>query len=166
MRAVLDTNVVIDLLHFADPPAQALHRAIHCGAVQCFADQPCLAELERVAGYPRFALDTSAQQSLLADYRGFVTLCEAAGAENFALPRCRDADDQKFLILARRCRADLLITRDRLLLTVTRQRRLPLPFAIVTAAEAAPLIAVARDCHQRPTARAGERPLGGGSEMD
>lgn len=158
MRAVLDTNVVIDLLHFADPPAQALHRAIRYGALQCFVDQPCLAELERVARYPRFALDAGAQQALLTDYRAFVTPCEAEDAEDFALPRCRDADDQKFLILARRCRADLLITRDRLLLAVARQRRLPLPFAIVTAVEAGPLIAVDKSRHPPPTARAGVMP--------
>jgi hypothetical protein len=45
-------------------------------------------------------------------------------------------DDQKFLILALRCRADLLITRDRLLLQLARHRRLPVPYAIVTAAAA------------------------------
>ena len=68
-------------------------------------------------------------------------MCEADGPEDYALPRCRDPDDQKFLVLAVRCRAELLITRDRGLLTLARQRRRPLPYAIVTAEAAGSLIA-------------------------
>ena len=47
MHAVLDTNIVIDLLHFADPTARTLREAIDRGELTCFTDQPCLAELER-----------------------------------------------------------------------------------------------------------------------
>ena len=141
MHAVLDTNIVIDLLHFADPRARTLREAIDRGELTCFTDQPCLAELERVAAYPQFALDDDAREALLANYRHFVGMCEADGPEDYALPCCRDADDQKFLVLAVRCRAELLITRDRGLLTLARQRRRPLPYAIVTAEAAGSLIA-------------------------
>ena len=141
MHAVLDTNIVIDLLHFADPRARTLREAIDRGELTCFTDQPCLAELERVAAYPQFALDDDAREALLANYRHFVGMCEADGPEDYALPCCRDADDQKFLVLAVRCRAELLITRDRGLLTLARQRRWPLPYAILTAEAAGPLIA-------------------------
>ncbi|ACV35928.1 putative toxin-antitoxin system toxin component, PIN family [Accumulibacter sp.] len=141
MHAVLDTNIVIDLLHFADPRARTLREAIDRGELTCFTDQPCLAELERVAAYPQFALDDDAREELLANYRHFVGVCEADGPEDYALPRCRDPDDQKFLVLAVRCRAELLITRDRGLLTLARQRRRPLPYAIVTAEAAGSLIA-------------------------
>ena len=48
MRAVLDTNIVIDLLHFADPQTLALQQAIARGTLYCFTDRPCLAELQRV----------------------------------------------------------------------------------------------------------------------
>ena len=61
-------------------------------------------------------------------------------AAGYALPRCRDADDQKFLIVAARCQADLLLTRDKLLLRLDRHRRLPPPFSIVTAARACELL--------------------------
>lgn len=141
MRAVLDTNIVIDLLHFADPRARTLRQAIARGALMCFTDQQCLAELERVSAYPQFALDGAAREAMLADYRDFVELCEADGTEDYALPRCRDVDDQKFLILAVRCRAELLITRDRQLLTLTRRGRRPLPYAIVSAETAGSLLA-------------------------
>lgn len=57
--------------------------------------------------------------------------------EAIELPRCRDADDQKFMELAARCAADLLLTRDRELLRLARSRRRPPPFAILVPEEAA-----------------------------
>ena len=57
-----------------------------------------------------------------------------------SLPRCRDADDQKFLVLAALCGADLLVTRDKLLLKLARHRHRPPPFGIVTAATACRLL--------------------------
>ena len=78
----------------------------------------------------------------MARYRGFVHVCPAQGEESYVLPRCRDADDQKFLILAARCKADLLITRDKLLLKLARHRQKPPPFAIVTAEAARSLLAL------------------------
>ncbi|EXI89793.1 MAG: putative toxin-antitoxin system toxin component, PIN family [Candidatus Accumulibacter regalis] len=144
MRAVLDTNVIIDLLHFADPEALLLRAAIDNGSLHCFSDRQCLDELERVAAYAQFSLDGAAQEALIERYRGFVSFCEPAGDEDgdaYRLPRCRDADDQKFLILALRCRADLLITRDRELLRLAGRRHPAPPCAIVGAAPAAALLA-------------------------
>lgn len=136
MRAVLDTNVVLDLLHFADPQTLALRRAIVDGALQCFSDRPCLDELRRVSAYTRLALDGAARATLIDAYRRLVTICDADTDEDYPLPRCRDADDQKFLILAVRCRADMLLTRDRQLLRLASRRRPPPPCAILTAAAA------------------------------
>jgi putative PIN family toxin of toxin-antitoxin system len=136
-RLVLDTNIVMDLLHFADRRTEALRTAIEGGRVRCFTDRPCLAELERVTGYPEFGLDAPARDLLIKRYLSFVTVCdpdaEANGEADYALPRCRDADDQKFLILAVRCAAGLLITRDKLLLKLAHHRHKPPPFAILTA---------------------------------
>ena len=148
MRAVLDTNVIIDLLHFADPDALLLRDAIEDGSLQCLSDEQCLSELERVAAYPQFLLDGAAQAALIERYRSFVTLCEPDGIEEYQLPHCRDSDDQKFLILGMRCRVDLLITRDRQLLRLTKRRRPAPPCAIVTPKAAAALIARWRS---RPT---------------
>ena len=138
MRLVLDTNIIMDLLHFADRRVQALHAAITVGQVQCFSDSECLAELERVVAYPQFRLDAKARAVLIDAYCRFVILAEADGEEDYPLPRCRDADDQKFLILAARCRADLLITRDNLLLRLAGHRQRPC--RIVTAEIAGPLL--------------------------
>ena len=139
-RIVLDTNIVMDLLHFDDRHTQPLRGAIDDGQLQCFTDGECLAELERVTGYPAFALDAPARQSLFESYQRLVTRCDADTTEDYPLPRCRDEDDQKFLILAARCGADLLITRDKLLLKLAHHRRLPPPFAILTAQAACQLL--------------------------
>jgi putative PIN family toxin of toxin-antitoxin system len=139
-RLVLDTNIVMDMLHFANRHTTALQAGIGSGRLQCFTDRECLAELERVTGYPEFGMDTAARLALMKEYRGFVVVCDAAGAENYLLPRCRDADDQKFLILGARCRADLLITRDKLLLKLARHRHKPPPYGIVTAEAACALL--------------------------
>ena len=141
-RIVLDTNIVMDMLHFDDRHTQPLRRAIDDGRLQCFTDGDCLAELERVTGYPAFALDAPGRQSLFESYLSLVTRCDADGEEDYPLPRCRDADDQKFLILAARCRADLLITRDKLLLRLNRHRRLPPASPIATAQAACQLLAL------------------------
>lgn len=144
MRLVLDTNIVMDMLHFANPHTAPLLAALTAGRCTAFTDRDCLAELERVCAYPAFALDAAAQSALLTRYREFV-LIDDAGEDTpaIALPRCRDPDDQKFLILAARCRADLLITRDKLLLRLAGHRRLPPPFRILTAEAALPLLGTA-----------------------
>ena len=140
VRLVLDTNIVIDMLHFDDRHTRPLRTAIADGRVRCFTDDDCLAELERVTGYPEFGLDAPARAALVAAYLAFVARCPAEDTEDYALPRCRDADDQKFLIVAARCHADLLLTRDKLLLRLDRHRRTPPPFSIVTAAQACALL--------------------------
>jgi len=138
-RLVLDTNIVMDMLHFGNGPAQVLQTAIDKGRIQCFTATECLAELERVSAYPEFGLDPATRNVLMQSYRSFATLCDASGKENYLLPRCRDEDDQKFLILAARCQADLLITRDKLLLKLAHHRHKAPPFTILTA-EAANLL--------------------------
>lgn len=146
MRAVLDTNIVLDLLHFRDPLLRRLQQAIDGSRLQCFTDRDCLAELQRVTAYPHFRLTAAAQSALLDCYRRFVVACEMEGGvdgseDDPPLPQCRDADDQKFLLLARRCRADLLLTRDRRLLQLGRRCARHLPCPILTGSAAALLLA-------------------------
>ena len=143
MRLVLDTNIVMDMLHFANLHTAPLLAALAAGRHQCFTDEACLAELARVCTYPEFRLDPTAQAALLSRYRQLALRCDTAGEENFPLPRCRDPDDQKFLILAARCQAGLLITRDKLLLKLAHHRRIPPPFGIMTAEAACKLLGLA-----------------------
>lgn len=140
MRLVLDTNIVMDMLHFGNQHARPLQTALAAGQIRCFTDSHCLAELESVVSYPEFGLDRLARNGLIRSYRRWVTLCDAAGVEDIQLPVCRDPDDQKFLILAARCQADLLVTRDKLLLELARHRKAPPPCPIVTADAACRLL--------------------------
>ena len=140
LHIVLDTNIVMDMLHFQDRRTRWLNHAITHGHVRCFSDAACLAELERVAAYPEFQLDKTRQDALLENYTRFVIKCDAGTGEVPVLPRCRDTDDQKFLELAARCRADILVTRDKQLLRLARHRHKPPPFAIATAEAAEKLI--------------------------
>ena len=140
MRLVLDTNIVMDMLHFADRHTLPVHQLINNRQMQCFTDSACLAELERVTAYPEFSLDATSRLVLMETYQQMVSKCEADGDEDFVLPRCRDQDDQKFLILAARCKADMLITRDKLLLRLAGHRHKPPPFGIMTAQAANTLL--------------------------
>lgn len=132
MKLVLDTNVVLEILHWQDLRSTTIADAIAAGRARCLTDDSCLAELRRVLAYPQFARDELAQQALYDRYAGLAERVGMAPDELPALPKCRDTDDQKFLELAARGGAELLVTRDRELLRLARSRRHPPPFAILT----------------------------------
>ena len=148
---VLDTNVVLDLLHFDDVDARPLLGALESGRVHCAKTPETLEELRRVLAYPEFELDDSAQTAILETYQALSLTMETAtptaemphkgtpihyGLKSVwsRMPRCSDPDDQKFLELAAASRAQLLVSKDRALLKL-RRRCAPL-FQILTPAEA------------------------------
>ncbi len=133
VRLVLDTNVVLDLLHFADPRCAPLTAAQARGEAVFLADTATLAELERVTHYTEFGLDAAGAAALLEAYRRMIVSVEAGAAGR--LPRCRDPDDQKFLELAARACADLLVSKDKALLGL--KGRQGLTFRILTPSAAA-----------------------------
>jgi len=138
-RLILDTNIVIDLLHFSDPATVWLNEAIAAGQLRCHATQECIDELASVLPRPQFRLDAAAVERILARYLELVTLVDVStldAAVIDAIPRCRDRDDQKFLVLAAFAEADLLITRDRELLRLARPGRRPPPCPIMNAVAA------------------------------
>jgi putative PIN family toxin of toxin-antitoxin system len=126
---VLDTNVVLDLLHFADPGVAPIQRALAARRAQCHVSDDTLAELLRVLGYPEFKLAASAQAAMYARYQAAAVMAVSLSSHT-PLPRCRDPDDQMFLQLAAAVRADFLVSKDRALLELSRHRALG--FAIVT----------------------------------
>jgi putative PIN family toxin of toxin-antitoxin system len=119
MRLVLDTQVWLDWLVFDDPSVAALRATIERGRAEVVIDAACLAELERVLGYPlgRRAVDAAA---CLAACQKVATRVEVGTGPVYPLPLCADPDDQKFLTLAAGARADCLVTRDRELLRLNR----------------------------------------------
>jgi putative PIN family toxin of toxin-antitoxin system len=132
LRLVLDTNVVIDLFVFRSALSRPIADALSSGRAVCFADGGTLSELERVLNYPELKLDAARQAATLADYRQQAQPVPLA-AKSLSLPvlpRCRDRDDQQFLELAARVGADWLVSRDKLVLKLARNKRTPAPFRI------------------------------------
>src|SRR5882672_5248358 len=120
-RLVLDTNVWLDWLVFADPCVAPIKAAVAAEQAQVFIDVACEAELERALGYDlgrKFTLHATAQAACLAECRRVATWIwvPAPGAECAQLPACRDKDDQMFLKAALAAGADFLVTKDRALL--------------------------------------------------
>lgn len=132
LRLVLDTNVVLDLFHFADPVASPLLAAVEAGRIRCFADAASLDELSRVVAYPEFGISAATGAALVERYGRLISRIEPGEVPK--LPRCRDRDDQKFLELACRSQADLLVSKDNALLKL--KGRTHLTFRIVTPAAA------------------------------
>lgn len=130
-RVVLDTNVWLDWLVFADPGLATLRAAVASGASEIWIDEACADELARVLAYPlgRFTLDAAGQARALAEALALAKRWDDPAREA-KLPLCRDPDDQKFLELAAACRAQVLVTKDLELLRLARRA----PFAIVTPA--------------------------------
>ena len=117
---VIDTNVVLDLLHFGDPAAAPILRALEDGRIECRVTPATLQELRRVLVYPQLRLAAEVQAKIWARYRELAHCVNAPSPSS--LPRCRDADDQKFLELADAEGASVLVSKDRALLRLARRR--------------------------------------------
>jgi putative PIN family toxin of toxin-antitoxin system len=122
LNVVLDTNVVLDWLLFADPALNPLPARIAAGEVRICTHARALEELRRVLGYPRLAVAAARQAEILEAYRAQTSLLPSATQDlPKDFPRCRDADDDHFLQLAYRCKADALVSRDRAILRLARR---------------------------------------------
>jgi len=113
MQLVLDTNIVLDLLVFADPQAQPLSEALSAGELRWLATAAMREELARVLLYPklaeRVALERGTHAAVLADFDRHAQLVDVAPRASVT---CGDPDDQKFidLAVAHRC---TLLSKDR-----------------------------------------------------
>jgi len=118
---VLDTNIALDLLLFADPASQPLRQLLASRQKQWVATVPMRDELARVLDYPLLAARLLKQQQtasqLLALWDAQVQLQPVALKAPYT---CKDADDQKFIDLAVAHRAPLL-SKDRAVLSMTKR---------------------------------------------
>ena len=123
-RGVIDTNIALDLLVFADPSTARLRQALEDGSVRWLVTDGMRDELLRVLRYPQIAARLSAVSRTDAQVvQEFDQLsCRVAPAP--AAPvRCQDRDDQPFVDLAVEHGA-FLLSKDRQILRL--QRRLAL----------------------------------------
>lgn len=134
-RIVLDSNVCLDLFAFRDPAAAPLLRALHEGAVAAVTDAACREEWQRILDYPKLALSAELRASCLREYDRWLSPLadgDAVDADPQRLPRCADADDQKFLELAQAAGARWLLSRDHALVVLGRRTARAGLFEIMT----------------------------------
>ncbi|MHB1144693.1 MAG: putative toxin-antitoxin system toxin component, PIN family [Thiobacillus sp.] len=112
---VLDTNLVLSALVFAQGRLAVLRHAWQSGHCVPLVSKATTAELIRVLAYPKFKLSDEEQQELLADY---LPWCATVRIPNPppVTPECRDSFDQPFLQLAVAGKADYLVSGDQDLL--------------------------------------------------
>jgi predicted nucleic acid-binding protein len=119
---VIDTNVALDLLVFADPGCVPLAAALEAGALQWLATAAMRDEFARVLGYPliaaRLARDARDAREVLAAYDARVH--RRVDAASRAPCVCSDPDDQIFIDLAVAHRARL-VSKDRALLSMRKR---------------------------------------------
>lgn len=106
---VLDTNILLDLWVFDDPPSQRLKTALEGDQLDWIATADMRSELARVLAYPqivpRLAFYQRSAAEVLAAFDRHARVVPTAPK---APVTCRDADDQKFIDLAVTHRATLL----------------------------------------------------------
>ena len=73
LRLVLDTNVVLDLFHWANTDAVPIMAALEAGQIECFADDRTLDELQRVLTYPQLKMTPEMIVERYARYSGTVS---------------------------------------------------------------------------------------------
>lgn len=118
---VLDTNIVLDLLVFADPATAALPDLLASGRLRWIATPGMRSELARVLGYPQIAPRVAfyglTPGAVLARFDAAVQTVEPAPR---ASAICKDADDQPFIDLAV-AHGAILLSKDRAVLQLRKR---------------------------------------------
>ena len=129
---VIDTNIILDLLVFADVATVPLRQELDAGTLGWIATQPMRDELERVLAYPqivpRLAFYRMSAADVLAQFDGYVSVVAVAPKASAV---CKDADDQKFIDLAAAHQA-ILLSKDKAVICM-RKRLLTLGAQVATA---------------------------------
>ena len=119
---VLDTNVVLDWLCFADPGCETLALAIRSRQVRWIATPAMRNEIEHVL-QRGIRARRPVDSTVLEAWDKWASMTPTADGPLPADLRCTDPDDQKFIDLALRAGATALLTRDRAVLKLARRAR-------------------------------------------
>ena len=121
---VLDTNIVLDLLVFADPATALLRQLVQSGALDWVATAPMRSELDRVLAYahiaPRVAFYGLSNARVLAAFDAQVRCVAVAARVPGAT--CKDTDDQQFLDLAA-AHSAVLLSKDKAVIALRKRLR-------------------------------------------
>ena len=129
-RVVIDTQIIMDWLVFADPHLIPLAEALESGQLEWIGSPAMLDELRHVLGR---GVAADRLPDLARSEEAFVRLCRTIDAEPAPAVSlvCRDPDDQKFIDLAVAERATWLLSRDKAVLAL-RKRALAFGLSIAT----------------------------------
>ncbi len=116
-RVVLDTNVVLSALLFAQGRLAPLRVAWQQTHLRPLVSTATATELMRALAYPKFRLTADEQRELLSDYLPYCSTVRMPSVPP-RTPECRDPYDIPFLQLAVVGNADYLVTGDRDLLAL------------------------------------------------
>mgnify|MGYP006342612959 CR=1 FL=1 len=72
LRLVLDTNVILDLVHWGNAEAAPILAALEDGRIECLADERTLDELQRVLAGAQLGLTADAAAARYRRYRALV----------------------------------------------------------------------------------------------
>jgi predicted nucleic acid-binding protein len=110
-RAVLDTNVLLDLYVYHDPRTVPLKQAIAQQQLGLATCRQAMAELADVLAREKFKLSSDQQQAIVQDWSQRSRLLQ--DTEIAQSPwRCKDKADQIFLDMAWSLRPCLLLSKD------------------------------------------------------
>lgn len=130
---VLDTNVCLDLFVFEDRRCVWLLHALRGAELQAYTTGECRNEWLQVLSRPKLGLSISRQDAAQRAHDAWVRLVDGPNdPSGMQLPRCADADDQKFLVLAARLGARAVLTRDRALLVLSKRSHAMAGFVVRT----------------------------------
>jgi len=131
VRVVLDTNIVVSTLVFTRGRLAWIRDLWTARHIVPLIARATAQELIDALAYPKFRLTEGDIEVLLSAYLPFAETVHLNSRSISTGPRCRDADDQKFLDLATVGQARVVVTGDHALLELAAVA----PFAIETAAE-------------------------------
>ena len=124
-RVVLDTNVVLSALVFAQGRLAVVRHAWQDGRCQPLVSPLTARELVRALAYPKFGLTADEQRELLADYLPYCATVRILRNPP-KTPACRDPFDVAFLQLAVVGKAEYLVIGDRDLLALSARFSCPI----------------------------------------
>lgn len=124
-RVVLDTNCVVSALIFSRNRFAWCRQAWQRQQFRPLASRDTVSELLRVLAYPKFRLNPSEQETLLAEFLPDVETVQIK-AKPSGLPKIRDADDLIFFELAVVSQADALVSGDADLQVLREQFQIPI----------------------------------------
>ena len=121
--AVIDTNVVLDLIYWEDPHSEDLRRALEEGRIHALRSGEAVMELAEVLSRPAFTGDEDEAARLAALWCSMsvpVDEEKIREAADIITVQCRAPLDQKFFTLTLAGGAKLLVSKDKLVLKAGR----------------------------------------------